>query len=525
MKSNVFKYIFIIFVIIIVIVAFFVIRNNENEQQTEEETTSVEEEIVREIRLGIAQYDTLNPLLTNNKNVQNVTKLIYESLVDISSDYKATPDLATEWAKQDATTYIIKLRENVRWSNGERFTSADVQFTYDRLKENSSIYSSNLEHVTMLEIVDDYTVKMYLDQEVPFFEYYLTFPILSKTFYDTQDYYNVGIVPVGTGKYKVDSVQENYITLTKNTNWWNRDTELTLEKITVNIYDSIGELYNAFKLGNVDLVSTDNTNIQEYIGTIGYSTKEIKGRTHDFLVLNTQNTLLTNQEVRRAISYSIDKNNIVSNVFQNKYYTSSFPLDYGSWVYQEQDASSGYNPEQANQLLSENGWSYRNSYWQKTISGRTQRIDLNLVVKASDSTQVAVAENIRTQLASQGIRITIQQYSDDQYSRAIENKSYDMILCSMNLSPNPDMSLFFGDNNLANYANEEVTNLMNEIKNTTDETTIKNDYTRLAEIYKTDIPYISLYTNKYTVAYNTELVGEINSNWFNPLCGIETWYK
>ena len=525
MKSNVFKYIFIIFVIIIVIVAFFVIRSNENEQATEEETTSVEEEIVREIRLGIAQYDTLNPLLTNNKNVQNVTKLIYEPLVDISSDYKAIPALATEWAKQDATTYIIKLRENVRWSNGERFTSADVQFTYDRLKENSSIYSSNLEHVTMLEIVDDYTVKMYLDQEVPFFEYYLTFPILSKTFYDTQDYYNIDIVPVGTGKYVVSSVQENYITLTKNTNWWDRDTEITLEEITINLYDSVGELYNAFKLGNVDLVSTDNTNIQEYIGTIGYSTKEIKGRTHDFLALNTQNTLLANQEVRRAISYSIDKNNIVSNVFQNKYYTSSFPLDYGSWVYQEQDVSSGYNPEQANQLLSENGWSYRNSYWQKTISGRTQRIDLNLVVKASDSTQVAVAENIRTQLANQGIRITIQQYSDDQYSRAIENKSYDMILCSMNLSPNPDMSLFFGDNNLANYANEEVTNLMNEIKNTTDETTIKNDYTRLAEIYKTDIPYISLYTNKYTVAYNTELVGEINSNWFNPLCGIETWYK
>ena len=525
MKSNVFKYIFIIFVIIIVIVAFFVIRSNENEQATEEETTSVEEEIVREIRLGIAQYDTLNPLLTNNKNVQNVTKLIYEPLVDISSDYKAIPALATEWAKQDATTYIIKLRENVRWSNGERFTSADVQFTYDRLKENSSIYSSNLEHVTMLEIVDDYTVKMYLDQEVPFFEYYLTFPILSKTFYDTQDYYNIDIVPVGTGKYVVSSVQENYITLTKNTNWWDRDTEITLEEITINLYDSVGELYNAFKLGNVDLVSTDNTNIQEYIGTIGYSTKEIKGRTHDFLVLNTQNTLLANQEVRRAISYSIDKNNIVSNVFQNKYYTSSFPLDYGSWVYQEQDVSSGYNPEQANQLLSENGWSYRNSYWQKTISGRTQRIDLNLVVKASDSTQVAVAENIRTQLANQGIRITIQQYSDDQYSRAIENKSYDMILCSMNLSPNPDMSLFFGDNNLANYANEEVANLMNEIKNTTDETTIKNDYTRLAEIYKTDIPYISLYTNKYTVAYNTELVGEINSNWFNPLCGIETWYK
>ena len=525
MKSNIFKYLSIIFVVIIVVVAFSIIRNNEEEEITQEDTVTSDDEIVREIRLGIAQYDTLNPLLTNNKNVQDITKLIFEPLVDISSDYKATPLLATEWAKQDDTTYIIKLRENVKWSNGERFTAEDVQFTYDKLKENSSIYSSNLEHVTALEIVDDYTVKMYLDQEIPFFEYYLTFPILSKTFYDTQDYNDTSIIPVGTGKYKVEGTEENYITLTKNSNWWDRDTELSLEKITVNIYDSIGELYNAFKMGNVDMVNTNNTNIQEYIGTIGYSTKDIKGREHDFIVLNTQNSLLSRQEVRRAISYSIDKNNIVSNVFQNKYYTSSFPLDYGSWVYQEQEVSSGYNPEQANQLLSENGWSYRNGYWQKTENRITQRIELNLIVKASNSSQITVAQNIKTQLENQGIRINIQQYSDEQYNIAIQNKAYDMILCSMNLSPNPDMSLFFGDNNLANYTNEEVTNIMNELKNTTDEDTIKNDYTRLAEIYKTDIPYISLYTNKYTVAYNTELIGEINSNWFNPYCGIETWYK
>lgn len=526
MKSNIFKYLFIMFVIIIVIVAFVIIKNNEKEQQTEEEaSTGTSQEIVREIRVGIAQCDTLNPLLTNNKNVQDITKLIFEPLVDISSDYKATPVLATEWAKQDATTYIIKLRENVKWSNGERFTSTDVQFTYDKLKENTSIYSSNLEHVTMIELIDDYTVKMYLDQEVPFFEYYLTFPILSKTFYDTQDYNNVDIISVGTGKYKVDEVQENYITLTKNTNWWDRDTELSLEKIIVNVYDSVGELYNAFKLGNIDIISTNNSAIQDYIGTIGYSSKEIKGREHDFLVLNTQNDLLSKQEVRKAIAYSIDKSNIVSNVFQNKYYTSSFPLDYGSWLYQEQDASAGYNPEQANQLLSENGWSYRNGYWQKIENRRSQRIEMNLIVKASNATQVAVAENIRTQLASQGIRLNIQQYSDQQYNLAIQNKSYDMILCSMNLSPNPDMSMFFGEGNLANYTSEEVTNIMNEVKNTTDEQTLKNDYTRLIDIYKNDVPYISLYTNKHTIVYNTELVGEINSNWFNPFCGIETWYK
>ena len=100
-----------------------------------------------------------------------------------------------------------------------------------------------------------------------------------------------------------------------------------------------------------------------------------------------------------------------------------------------------------------------------------------------------------------------------------------MILCGINLSPNPDMSIFFGDNNLANYYTDESSDLMKEIKNTTDDAKIKEDYSKLAEIYRNDIPYISLYNNKHTVAYNTSLAGEIKSNWYNSLCGIETWYK
>lgn len=69
--------------------------------------------------------------------------------------------------------------------------------------------------------------------------------------------------------------------------------------------------------------------MQEYIGTIGYSSKEIKGREHAFLAFNTSNYFLSKQEIRRAIAYSIDKTNITASVFNSKYYTSSFPLDYG----------------------------------------------------------------------------------------------------------------------------------------------------------------------------------------------------
>ncbi len=471
--------------------------------------------------------DTINPILSNNKNVQDISKLIYDPLITLTADYKVESCLAKEWAKQNDNSYLIKLRENVRWSDGQKFTAEDVKFTIERLKEVSSIYSYNVQYVSRIDIVDDYMVIIYLDREVPFFEYQLTFPILSKDYYEGQDFANTekNSSPVGTGKYVITEVQPSYLILSKNTSWWNKEKNLTIEKITVNLYSSVGELYNSFKIGNIDLIATTNENLQQYIGTIGYSTKELKGREHTFLAFNIQNYFLGKQEVRKAISYSIDKENIVSSVLNNKCYTSSFPLDYGSWLSQGQDASSGYNVEQAKEVLMSGGWSYRSGAWQKTENYKTQKIALNLLVRASDSSKVAVAENIRQQLANQGIPINIVQASDEQYNNQINSRNYDIALCSMTLGPSPNLTTYLGGGNIANYSNTEVNNIMNEVKNTTDENILKEKYARLVDIYKSDVPYISLYNNKYTVAYNSGLVGDITPNWFYQFYGIEGWYK
>ncbi len=527
MKSNWFKYIFIFFIIIILIFSIYKIKKDEQEKILEQQTISIEEEKIRELKLGISQIDTINPILSNNKNVQDISKLIYEPLVNLTSDYKAEPCLAIEWAKQSDNSYLIKLRENVKWSEGQRFTAEDVRFTIDRLKEIPSVYSYNVQYVISVDIVDDYTVRINLDREIPFFEYYLTFPILSSEYYEAEDFTNTekNNAPTGTGKYKITQAESSYLILEKNIYWWNKNTNLSIEKITVNLYSSVGEMYNSFKIGNLDLVATDNENIQDYIGTIGYNPKEIKGRNHTFLAINTGNYFLGKQEVRKAIAYSIDKENIVSSIFNNKYYTSSFPLDYGNWLAQGQDASSGYNVEQAKQILVENGWNYRSQYWQKTENGKTERMALNLLVKASDTSKVAVAQNIKAQLENQGIRINIIQASDENYTNAINARNYDIALCSITLSLTPSLETFFGQNNLSNYTNEEVTNIMNEVKNTTDENILKEKYQRLIEIYKSDIPYISLYSNKYTVAYSSGLVGDLSPNWYSPFYGIEGWYK
>ena len=524
MKSNYFKYIFIIFAVLIMIFAIVKIKTDEQKKEAQVyETREETEEEITEIKLGVASFDSINPILSKNKNVQDISKIIFEPLMTLKSDYKIENCLAKECAKQNETTYIIKLRDDKKWSDGEKFTAEDVRFTIDRLKDSDTIYSSNVQYVTTVEIVDNTTVRIILSQEVPFFEYNLTFPILSSKYYSDKEF-NADIVPVGTGMYKVSEVQDTALILTKN-EYNTEENNLKLNKITIAIYSSVGELYNSFKIGNIDLISTQNSNLKEYIGTIGYLSKEMKGREHDFIAFNTQNQILSQVNVRKAICYSIDKSNIVSSVYGDNYYTSSFPLDYGNWIYKEQDSSSGYNVDQAKQILINDGWSYKYKYWQKTENYKTQRILLNLVVKSSDISKVSVAENIKQQLENQGFRINLIKASDSQYQSYLTNKNYDMILCSMNLSVSPDLSTFFGENNLANYSNEEVTNIMNEVKNLKDEEKLKQNYKRLGEIYKTEMPYLSLYNNKYIVAYNQTLAGILEPNWFYQFYNIKDWHK
>ena len=89
MKSNWIKYVFIIFIVFILIFAVYKIKEEEQNNQNETEVTSGETKQIKEIKLGIASLDTINPILSNNKNVQDISKLIYEPLVNLTADYKS----------------------------------------------------------------------------------------------------------------------------------------------------------------------------------------------------------------------------------------------------------------------------------------------------------------------------------------------------------------------------------------------------------------------------------------------------
>lgn len=403
MKSNYIKYIFIVFVAILIIFAIYKINVDENKKDGNQNNIVQAEEktVATDLRLAIVNYDSINPVLSNNSNVQDISRLVFEPLVTMNKEYKLEPCLATEWSMSGDASYIIKLRNDVKWQDGSNFTAKDVQFTIDTLKSMVSIYSYNVQHVIQVDLIDDYTIRITLDQKNSNFEYKLTFPILSNNFYLEQDFQTTekNNVPMGTGMYKITSNEGGVITLKKNQNWWNKENkDQKIEEIKVNLYSSMGDAYNAFKMGNLDLLTTKSNELEKYVGTIGYNKVEYKGREYDFLAMNCTSNLLNSVNVRKAIDYSIDRENIVATVYNGKYYTADFPLDFGIWLYNSENSSSGYNPDQAKQVLINDGWEYKKGYWQKTENYRTSKLSLTLTVNSDNSQRVQVAEIIKNNL-------------------------------------------------------------------------------------------------------------------------------
>lgn len=444
----------------------------------------------------------------------------------LSQDYHLELALAKECSKINETTYIVKLKDDIKWEDGSSITGRDVQFTIEKLKEGKSIYSDNVKNVSSVEIIDGQTIRINLAKAENFFEYNLIFPIISSTqFSGEEDFFKSRIAPMASGMYKVKSATSTTMELVENTNWHGAaETSRKINSIQIYFYGSMGDVYNSFKIGNVDMICTSNVNIKDYIGTIGYTNKEYKGRELDFIAINCQDTILANKEVRQAIDYAINKKKIISSVYGNEYYLSSFPIDYGHYLYPK-ESTSHYNQEKAKKVLEDAGWTYKYGRWQKTENYVTQTIRISLVVDSSNKQRVKVAKLIEEQLEDIGIYVSLYEVSNKNYKDYLNKKNYDMIITGIYNGYSPDLSYFLGEENIANYENEEMKTILEDLQSITDEETIKQKYQRIVEIYEDEVPYICLYRNKGKVVYNIKLTGEFNPTSYTAYYHLEKWYR
>ena len=201
MKEKNLKIIFFTIIIALIFFAIYYIIKNQTTIVSEIKIKKAENQISHQIIMGITAFDTINPILSKNQDIQYISKLIYEPIINIGQDFKLEQGLGTEWSKLDEKTYIIRLDENKYWHNGEKFTAKDIEYTINYIKEQDTIYGDNVKNIEKIEIVNDYIIKILLIEPEEDFEYMLCFPIIC----EKQN--------IGTGDFCIESISEKHIAL------------------------------------------------------------------------------------------------------------------------------------------------------------------------------------------------------------------------------------------------------------------------------------------------------------------------
>lgn len=351
----------------------------------------------------ISKYDpgTFEPGNNDEQSYNRITRQIYETLFRFDEDGVPQPWLATGYEWVDPTHIRITLRDDVKFSNGTPFTSADVLWTIVRAKEEALPIPHFL-NVLPEECVaeDDYTCVIALSTPMATFPAHLACPeavIGCKSAYEADPDWLGGAV-VGTGPYKlVEYVPGDYIRFTANEYYW-REGEPKTPNLEYRLIEDDATRSTEAKALGADIIIEPNLRERANIDAVdGIHIVEGQSVNTRYLMMNCKKTPLDNIKVREAISRAIDVKATIQLTFGDfgmpaSGYICPGILGYNAETYQKY-YGAGHDVETAKALLAEAGY--------------PDGLDLEITLSSSDASDNDIAEAMQSQLLEAGINLTL----------------------------------------------------------------------------------------------------------------------
>ncbi len=318
----------------------------------------------------ISEQRTLNPALRASTGVYNITGKIVEPLIDRGYEgYE--PVLATEWSSSDDGLAItVKLREGVRWHDGEAFACDDVAFTamemWKPLLNYSSALQANLESV---DCTDDHTAVFNYSKPMPLSLFVAAMPDLGhpmpKHLYEGTDIlkneYNTA--PVGTGPFKfVEYERGQYVMAVKNEDYW-REGFPYLDRIVWRFIKDKSAAAAALEAGEVHESGFNGVSMADVVrlskddrfdvGTEGYENNVA----HSTVEFNHRNPILADVKVRQAMHHGLNIDYGIETVMRGFAAPGRGPVPKAGGVNYTDDVTVyDYDVEKAKAMLDEAGY-------------------------------------------------------------------------------------------------------------------------------------------------------------------------
>ena len=441
----------------------------------------------------------------------------------------------------DKLVYTFHLREDATWSNGDPVVATDYEFAWQQalnpkvasdyaymlyfIHNAQPYFNGEVEWSEVgVKVIDDYTLEVTLDNPLPYATDLFAFPTLAPI---NQKFYE----EVGADKYATDAEyfccngmyeltewsHNSEIVFEKREEYWNADAVGPDEIVYKIITDSQAGL-NSYLSREIDYTDLDSGEVVQQAEAAGFEVGVKPARSSYYLIVNTEDEFMSNQNLRLALAYAIDKQALVDTVYQNDNQPmTSFtpPAIMG--------AAGADGPTFQEALLEERGEMYPASgdlekaqeYLQAALEELGCTVDeLNLSIDCADD---SLRRNCATFLQEQwrqnlGIEnITVNSMQTKQVSANRQSGDYCMSLGGWSPDYNDainflDLWVTDGGNNDSFWSNEEYDNLIAQATAEADEEVRQQYLFDAEEILAAEMPIIPLYWQCQNYSYNKDKI-------------------
>ncbi len=495
-----------------------------------------------------SDVETLNPLYTFGVNEGNIVELLYLGLVQhdwdsVNGSITTSPMLAESWDwNNDSSSITFHLRKNVYWTDGKKFSAADVVYSLDLYSDpvvQSRLYGTFKNyfvdkdlHVDLkktVEVVDSFTLKINFKQNISPQLYDIDFPVLPKHVLDTVARKNLASVEeklnaVTDGPYSVNKWEKNQsIILLADDKSYLHDKN-GINEIVFKIVPEYSSRLIQLNKGEIDLMDHVKTeDIPDIKKNGSLKIEPVKGREYDYVAWNNidpaiyaeskknePNKLFGSKKVREALTYAINRKEILTEYLGEYGQVAVGPV---SPIFKRATDTDlkprQYDPGKAKALLAEDGWADpdKDGILQK---GNT-KFAFTLDIPGGNPRRAFAATIIKNNLKSVGIHVNVETLEPGVFFDKMFNKMYNAwmggwsVPIPLDLKPYWYPDLDDAPLNLVSYKNALVGKLLDEVDSGISDEKKDELYKQIQQIIYNDQPVTFMYWIDNIVVYNNKI--------------------
>lgn len=499
--------------------------------------------------VGTPQH--INPLLLQANDVDSdLANLLYAGLLRYDSQGNLVPELAESYTiSDDGLQYTFKLKDGLRWHDGQSLTVDDVVFTI--ITAQNSDYAStqriNWQGVDVSKN-GDRTVVFKLKNRYAQFINNTTIGILPKHIWENVKGSNFALSdnnlkPIGAGPYQFSKIKRDASGTIKSLELIAFEkyagNSPYIDKITFTFYDSEQASINGYNNGDVNGLSFISAEKLDTLHGGQFQVQHLHLPRYFAVFLNqNRSKALSDKQVRLALNYATDKQAMVNNVLKGNGTMVNSPLLPGIINVPDDVVKYSFDVEKAKSLLDSAGWkpgSDRIRSKDIKTNGKTETVPLEIEITTSSWPELlAVANTIKSQWERIGARVTIKSLSVPEVQQAIKERDYTALLFGEVLGLDPDPFSFWHSSqkhdpglNLALYDSKDADKFLEDARQTLDPAARKAKYDQLQKIIVGDAPVVFLYSPDYLYIQPKNIKGNqaqiiaVPANRFDT---VQEWY-